>query len=123
MAEQSAKRKRILRESTETVRERSNGVLPKRSAKSGPLRTLFRRIGIWSIWKPFRFVGYFLAKYLIPPYFKNSWKELRMVTWPSRKQTRQLTFAVILFSIVFGVMVAIVDFALDKLFKKVILHI
>lgn len=46
-----------------------------------------------------------------------------MVTWPSRQQTRQLTFAVILFSIVFGILVALVDFGLDKLFKKVILHI
>ena len=46
-----------------------------------------------------------------------------MVTWPSGKQTRALTFAVIVFSIVFGALVALVDFGLDKLFKKVILHI
>jgi preprotein translocase SecE subunit len=46
-----------------------------------------------------------------------------MVTWPSRKQTRDLTIAVILFSIAFGAIVALVDFGLDKLFKKVILNI
>lgn len=117
------KRSRRLRAPTETVRERSSGVPASRPQKQGKIRSFFRRIGSLGFWKPFRIVGRFLSKWLVPPYFKNSVRELRMVTWPDRKQTRQLTFAVILFSVVFGVLVAVVDFGLDKLFKKVILHI
>ena len=91
--------------------------------KSGPIRRFFARIGRLAIWKPFKAVGRFISRFLIPPYFKNSWKELQMVTWPDRTQTRRLTVAVVLFSIVFGILVALVDFLLDKLFKKVILNI
>jgi preprotein translocase subunit SecE len=118
-----AKQSRRLREANETVRERSLGVTANPAVKPSITHLFFHKIGAFGFWKPFRFVGRFLGKYIIPPYFKNSWKELRMVTWPNRKQTRQLTFAVIIFSIIFGVLVAVVDFGLDKLFKKVILRI
>jgi len=67
--------------------------------------------------KPFRILGYILA----PPYFRNAWRELKQVTWPTGKQSRQLTFAVIVFSLVFGIIVATTDYGLDKLFRKVIL--
>ncbi|MEO6513992.1 MAG: preprotein translocase subunit SecE [Candidatus Saccharimonadales bacterium] len=122
--EEAPKRTRRLRVTTETVRDRTtaNSEAP-RTVKPNKVRTGLRSFGNLAIWKPFKVVGRFLSKYLIPPYFKNSWRELKMVTWPSGKQTRDLTMAVILFSIVFGAIVAIVDFGLDKLFKKVILNI
>lgn len=77
--------------------------------------------------KPFRLLGKFkffrvVGLILWPKYFRNSVHELRMVTWPDRKQTFRLTMAVIIFSIIFGVTIAIVDFGLDKVFKKVILQ-
>ncbi len=122
VSKKSATGGRRLRESTETVRERSTS-LSNKSDKKHRLRPIVSKLGGWSVWKPFRFLGRLGFKYLIPPYFKNSVRELRMVTWPDRRQTRQLTFAVIIFSIVFGVLVALVDYGLDKLFKKVILHI
>jgi preprotein translocase SecE subunit len=53
---------------------------------------------------------------------RNSFKELRHVAWPTGKQTLQLTSAVILFSVIFGVVVALFDFGLDKLFKQVLLR-
>jgi preprotein translocase subunit SecE len=59
--------------------------------------------------------------WLMPSYFVNSWRELRLVTWPSRRETWRLTGAVFIFAIVFGAMVAIVDKGLDEIFKKVIL--
>lgn len=71
--------------------------------------------------KPLRFIGRWLAKLLLINYFISSWKELKQVSWPNRKQTTQLTFAVFIFSIVFGIMIAIVDYGLDKLFKQVLL--
>lgn len=62
-----------------------------------------------------------VGRFLVPKYFRNSWAELRQVTWPDRMQTVRLTFAVIAFATVFGVVIAIVDFGLDKLFREVLL--
>ena len=67
--------------------------------------------------KPFKILG----KILWPTYFRNSWKELRQVTWPTRRETWQLTLAVIIFSVIFGVIIAVVDFGLDKAFKQLII--
>lgn len=66
--------------------------------------------------KPFRIIGFIL----VPPYFRSSWRELRQVTWPSFKLSRQLTTAVMIFAVIFGLMIAAVDFGLDKLFKQVL---
>lgn len=68
-------------------------------------------------------VGRFLNKRrrVIPRYFRESFKELREVTWPNRKETFQLTVAVFVFAIIFGVIITITDYGLDKLFKKVLL--
>jgi preprotein translocase subunit SecE len=59
---------------------------------------------------------------LLPGYFRSSWQELRQVTWPSRKETWKLTLAVFTFAVVFGVLVAVTDYGLEKLFKKVLLR-
>ena len=77
-------------------------------AKLGPFKVLG---------KVLRFVG----RIIVPAYFRNSWKELRLVTWPSRRLSIRLTFAVLLFAIVFGALIAVVDFGLDKLFKEILL--
>lgn len=67
--------------------------------------------------------GRFLNKRrrIVPSYFSESWKELRQVTWPNRKQTIQLTLAVFIFAIVFAAFVGILDYGLDKIFRKVLL--
>lgn len=70
------------------------------------------------IFKPIRWV----FKRIIPTYFKESWKELKLVTWPSTRDTFRLTFVVLLFSLVFGGLIAGVDYGLDKLFKALILN-
>lgn len=71
--------------------------------------------------RPARFIGRILAKVLLINYFRSAWKELRQVTWPDRKETRQLTLAVFAFATVFGIMITLTDYGLDKVFKKVIL--
>ncbi len=78
-------------------------------------RPLFRFLGKY---KFFRFIGYIF----VPPYFRSAWRELKLVTWPNFRQTRDLTFAVIMFSIVFGALVAVTDYGLDKIFRKVFLQ-
>ncbi len=72
--------------------------------------------------RPARFIGRLLYKVLLINYFKNSWQELRLVTWPGRRETIQLTFAVFIFSFVFGLIVTVTDYGLSKLFEKVILR-
>jgi preprotein translocase SecE subunit len=91
------------------------------------LGTPFRIVGAWSFWqskawKPFRFVGKVLAYVLFITYIRNSYAELKLVTWPNWKQSWRLTWAVLVFSVFFGVILAIVDFGLDKLFKQLILN-
>lgn len=70
-------------------------------------------------------VGRFLNKrrYLLPAFIRDAGNELKQVTWPSRKETLKLTLAVFLFAIVFGLLIAVVDYGLDKLFRKVILKL
>jgi preprotein translocase subunit SecE len=54
-------------------------------------------------------------------YIRGSWQELKLVTWPSKRDGRRLTTAVIIFSVVFGALIAVVDYGLDKLFKQLLL--
>lgn len=71
--------------------------------------------------RPARFIGRILSKILLLNYFKTSWHELRHVSWPGRKETTQLTFAVFVFAISFGVMIAVVDYGLSRLFQQLLL--
>ncbi|HEX8182277.1 MAG TPA: preprotein translocase subunit SecE [Candidatus Saccharimonadales bacterium] len=124
--------KRRLRTNSETVRQRTekfqqqqkNEAAPKSSFFGSfmrgfiwPLRQLGRLVGKLGRYRVFRIIG----RILLPKYLRNSWRELRMVTWPNWRTSWKLTYAVIVFSIVFGVIVALVDFVLDKLFKELII--
>ncbi len=76
--------------------------------------------------KPFKLVvrtkpAKFLGKVVFPAYFRNSLRELKLVTWPNWKQSRQLTFAVLVFAVIFGAAIAVVDYGLDKVFRNILL--
>ncbi len=74
--------------------------------------------------QPFKFlvkVLRLIGKIVFPTYFRNSWRELKLVTWPTKTQSRRLTFAVLAFATVFGAVIALVDLGLDKLFKQILL--
>jgi preprotein translocase subunit SecE len=58
---------------------------------------------------------------LFPRFFINAWRELRGVTWPSRRETFRLTVAVLMFAIVFGLLIAVVDYGLDIATKQLLL--
>lgn len=135
MAEEKTTKRRI-RKSPETVRERTTKSSKETSGKprrltksigvvSKPLSKA-RRIGSREYYLPLpdNRLGRFLNKRrrLIPKYFRESWQELRQVTWPGRKETWKLTLAVFIFAIAFGLLVAVVDYGLDKLFKNIILR-
>lgn len=128
--EESKQPKRRVRVgSAETVRERTEKLQlqaaePKRPNLAraffggffAPLRWIGRQLAKLGRFRVFRWLGYIF----LPPYIRNSWRELRQVSWPNRRKTYQLTNAVIIFSIIFGVLVALVDFGLDKIFKEFI---
>lgn len=119
MDEHQPKTKRRLRQNT-TVRQEvvktKEPKLKKVSWLRRGLKAITKKIGF--IFRPLRW----LARHIIPRYFRRSVGELRQVTWPDRKQSRQLTLAVVMFATVFGIVVAILDYGLDKAFKKVFLH-
>lgn len=130
----------MAKKTTQTVRERteSGSKAPKKRRVRNTAKTAWKPIalvgqGLKIIFSPFKFVlkpfktkpmravGRFLAKVLLINYFINSFRELRQVTWPNRKETINLTFAVLMFSLVFGSVVALVDYGFDKLFQKILI--
>lgn len=58
---------------------------------------------------------------IVPGFIRNSWNELRQVTWPNARETVRLTFAVFIFAAIFATIVGVLDFGLDKLFREVII--
>jgi preprotein translocase SecE subunit len=61
------------------------------------------------------------SRKVTPGYFRSAWAELRQVTWPGRKETWRLVFAVFVFAIVLGTVIAVLDYGLEKLLREVIL--
>lgn len=54
-------------------------------------------------------------------YFRNSWRELRLVRWPNRKSTWGMTLAVLLFSGFFMLVIIGLDAGFEFLFKEFVL--
>lgn len=67
--------------------------------------------------------GKFLGKKrsLIPAYFRNSWREVKKVKWPTRRESIKLTFVVIIFTAFFTVLTAVVDAGFSTLVERIIL--
>lgn len=118
----------------ETVRERNEKATQKAEAnankvKKQPVRKAARAVRrpLSVVAKPFkvrpvRFVFRWLGKILLPKYFRNAYKELRQVKWPSRRETWKLTFAVLIFAVAFGFFVTITDYGLDKVIRRIVLR-
>jgi preprotein translocase SecE subunit len=130
----SAKAKKRQVKNPETFRERAvkaaeAGDKPTKatqikagSAKAvGPVKRSARKVAEAKSLKPLRKPARIFGKVLVPPYFRKSWAELKLVTWPTWKQSRQLTTAVLIFAIIFGAIIALVDLGLDKIFKNILL--
>jgi preprotein translocase SecE subunit len=137
VADSPAKKKRLVK-NPETFRERAVKATeaseqPKRTTRvrqtvgggiAKPFRPVGRGLQKLFRYQPFKFIGWvfkIIGRIIFPKYFRNSWKELRLVQWPGWKLSRQLTSAVLIFAVVFGAAIAIVDYGLDKLFKDILL--
>ena len=140
MAEQKRK-KRVIKKA-ETVREKASKAAdakpkPRRIHKTfhkvkSPIGKFFKLIAkllrpfrflLWPFkTRPARFIGRILGKILLINYIRASWKELKLVEWPDRRSVMKLTGAVFVFAIVFAVLISVIDYGLDKLFKSLILN-
>lgn len=54
-------------------------------------------------------------------FFKNTWAEMRKVTWPSREETLRLTAVVLALSLSIGFLLAGLDFVLSQTFGRFVL--
>ena len=125
--EEKAKSSRRTIKKVESVREKTDKAVES-AGKPRRLNKTTRRMGapFRAVGRGFKWLGKFkvmraIGYVFFPPYFRNSWKELRQVTWPTFKVSLRLTAAVIIFAVVFGALVALLDFILDKVFKEVLL--
>ncbi|MDQ3064702.1 MAG: preprotein translocase subunit SecE [bacterium] len=121
---------------TETVRSRAAKSAAKaearatqqpkrrvRRAASAVAKPLRKPAGILSApfrLRPVKFVGNILGRIFWPKYFRNSYSEVRQVTWPTRRETWKLTFAVIVFAVAFGLAAAGTDWVLDKVIRRIV---
>lgn len=81
------------------------------------LKLIFNRKPFTFLRRPLRIIG----KILVPPYLRKSWAELRLVTWLTWRQSIRLTIAVLIFAAIFGLMIAGIDYVLDKLFRQILI--
>lgn len=128
----AAKKRRV--KNPETFRERAQKAAdadnkPRSAARvvraggraTGPVRRSVSRAYNAKPLAPLRKVLSFIGKIVFPKYFRQSWQELKLVTWPSWGEGRRLTIAVLVFAVVFGAAIAGVDWILDKVFQHLLL--
>jgi preprotein translocase SecE subunit len=70
-------------------------------------------------------VGRLLGRrvHLVPSYLREAWQEVRLVAWPNRRDTLRLSLAVFIFAVIFGGLIWVVDYGLDRLFREVLLDL
>ena len=92
---------------------------------SKPFRPVAKALKRLDKYRFFRILGKifgFIGKILVPTYVRNSWKELKLVTWPTWFESRRLTLAVLIFAAIFGFMIAGLDWVLNKLFREILIN-
>lgn len=123
-----------IRKTAPTIRERVEDAKAKNEAPKKPSRIKPAMLLIARPLRPLRKIRFpklpdnkvfrtlrRILSIFIPRYIINSWKEVRLVTWPNRRETWRLTGAVIVFAVIFGALVAALDKVLDILFKNLVL--
>jgi len=86
-----------------------------------PAKVVFDRQPFRFIWKVIKWIAKILSIILFIRFVASAFKEVKEVTWPNLKQTTRLTWAVLVFGVVFAAFIAVIDYGLDKLFKAIIL--
>lgn len=107
---ESPKKPRRIRQVTSTAGEGLKTASSAGRKEYHPIKMPDNRVG--------RFLG--KSRKAIPRFFRESWAELKLVTWPNRSETFKLTSAVILFAITLGGLIAVTDYGLEKLFRSLL---
>ena len=68
--------------------------------------------------KPFKFI--IIPFVTLGKYLAASWRELKLVRWPTRKETWKMTGAVIAFSVGFATLILLLDGLFNWIFKTLI---
>ena len=53
-------------------------------------------------------------------YLRDSWREIRQVRWPSRKATWKLFFAILIYTLLFGAIIMLLDVFFTWIFNLII---
>ncbi|MBR3263939.1 preprotein translocase subunit SecE [Candidatus Saccharibacteria bacterium] len=53
-------------------------------------------------------------------YLRDSWREIRQVRWPSRKATWKLFFAILIYTLLFGAIIMLLDVFFTWIFNTII---
>lgn len=132
MADKRVSVKKRSAKKTESVRDRAakaQGAKPRRIRNTaGKLTTPIKKVRVigkkeYHMPLPSNKLGRILGKRVrFPKFLREAWAEIKLVSWPNRRDTMRLTMAVFIFSIIFGVFVGVLDFGLDKIFKNFILN-
>jgi len=130
MAENKSQSKRRLKP-PQSVREKAQQSKDSiaKNKKSGKFRLAIKRffikigkfLGKYKLFRVLAKIFRFIGLIIVPKYIRSSWQELKLVTWPNRKETIRLTYAVLAFAIVIGAFVALLDYGLNDLFKVILL--
>lgn len=109
-----------LREKTERAGKKPGKTANVKHVASKPLRAFGR--GVAKVWAtkwlaPLRWLGRIIA----PRYIRNSFAELRQVSWPKPALVWRLTGAVLAFGLIMGLAIAGLDWSFEKLFREVLL--
>jgi preprotein translocase SecE subunit len=134
MAEEPKKAKKPrIRKTPETVRDMATKKASRTKKPKGRLKgkihrplSVLHRIGqkeYHPVPVPKNKAGRLLGKRvnLIPKFLRESFADLKLVNWPSRKMAARLTFAVIVFATVFAAFVQVLDLIFNKLVKVILL--
>ena len=71
--------------------------------------------------KPVRILLFpFKPFFALGRYFRNSWREIRLVQWPTRRFTWKLTLSVVIFVGLFGALITVLDMLFTILFSNII---
>lgn len=124
--EKKPAKKTSMRESA--AKSRASAAKPKRIRKAAKAAT--QPVGKTgkALTKQFHLIGdgksgfFTKSRSFTPKYFRESWKELKNVTWPGRLETWRLVSAVFVFAVALGVFIAVLDYGLEKLLREVILQ-
>ena len=86
------------------------------------VKFLKRRIDV-NIPLPKNKIGKWLAKDVrwVPKYFSDSYKELKRVVWPDRKETWRMFFAITMFSLVTTAIIVVADNIFQAIVERLFL--